>query len=939
MYRKKLMTGVAGAACALALSAGSAAAQDAQPNVLQPYAGRISPFYGRISPFAGDVNPFWGRISPFAGRISPFSGDLSAFWGPLGSSAGRISPFYGDIGPFWGDVGPAMEELRATWSSVDTDAAAADVLRGQFQNLITRSESFWGAAVQDQTGQSFRDGFASDVFARYGLDPNDASTFTGFSDVDRAGFLFSWYDGLMGFSGRDHVDHWMATANWTPALTQSAGGGQGVVIGVVDFTVSPDSVNMDEVLWWRGETLTGFSHGDAVASLLTAPHDGQGIMGIAPNATVAAFNPFDETGTASWDMLAAGVNSAYMAGASVINMSLGVPGYALHPEWGAFYSRPSVTGTTTNWIYSISSSFSATATQHNFSPVFVHAAGNDGAAQTQNIDWNFSTNASVIVVGSVGPSGAISPFSNTPGTACLMNNGVCQERLMNRFIVAPGEWILTSDGQDGVMRQSGTSFAAPLVSGAVALLQGRWGWLKNYPRETADVLFMTAHDLGAPGVDPVYGRGLLDIAASQAPISMTSLYQRTADGQRVALTTSGDGGALLGVVDGYVTVFEDVGATYRDFRMPLSANLSTVNSAPTTSLLSTTSTSPTTTSRKKKRFADDFSTQVENPFGWDMRVNLSPLPAGEFVRDGDLPYAFDMMLTGENGLSLFAGRGYGALALAGQPGFEASSYAADMGGANPILGFASGGGYVAAEVPLGAGFSLSAGVTQRQSQAFEADFISGEERPTFEGFAPYRSAAAHALLRKTMGEGFSVSAAYTYLREDNGLLGLQSINPDDLAAGTQTDAATFGADWAPNERFSLALSATFGHVRAGADQSLAVSDEGVDVSAFEAALDFNGVFGANDHARLRIGQPLHVEGGSLDVTTIDVVDRDTGAFGAVTQRVQLGGAERPYFVEGAYAAPIFGGQGEIAAVARIDASGAAGEPAQQMVGGRFSLNF
>lgn len=934
MNRKRLMTSVAGAVCALALSAGSAAAQDAQHDELQPYSGRISPFYGRLSPFAGDVNPFWGRLSPFAGdidpfwgRLSPFSGDITQFWGRLSPFQGRISPFYGDLGPFWSDVGPAMEELRTTWSSVDTDSAAADVLRGQFQDLITRSESFWGAAVQDQTGQSFRDGFAADVFARYGIDPTDPTTFTGFSDVDRARFLFSWYDGLMDFSGRDHVDHWMGTADWSPALAQSAGGGQGVVIGLFDFT--PTGPGLTNVLDWRYEGYgnPGEGHGAAVASLLVADHDGAGLMGIAPNAVVAGYNPFDASGTTNWDDIAEGFYRLKQSGASVVNLSLGLPGVTFAPDWRGLYADPRVRASLRN-------------------TVFVHAAGNDGLAQTQNIDWNFNTDAAFIVVGSVGPSGQISAFSNTPGTACLMNNGVCQERLMNRFIVAPGEWILTSDGEGGLTRQSGTSFAAPMVTGAVALLQGHWPWLKDYARESADIILMTARDLGAPGVDPVYGRGMLDIAASQAPINMANLYQRTADGQRVTLPTDSHGAAiaLLGAQDGFVTVYEDVGATYRDFRIPLTDNLSSVNSSPTNSgsvltasLASVSAGAPTKIERR--RFADGFAAELANPFSWDMRMNLSPLPAGQFVRDGQLPYAFDMMLAGENGLALFAGRGYGALALAGQPGFEASSYAAEMGGANPILGLASGGGYVAAELPLGAGFSLSAGVTQRQSQAFEADFVSGEERPLFEGFAPYRSAAAHALLRKTMAEGFSVSAAYTYLREDNGLLGLQSINPDDFAAGTETDAATFGADWAPNERFSLALSATFGHVRAGADQSLAVSDEGVDVSAFEAAFDFNGVFGANDHARLRIGQPLHVDGGSLDVTSIDVIDRDSGEFGPVAQRVQLGGSERQYFLEGAYAAPIFGGQGEIAAVARIDASGAGAEPDEQMVGGRFSLNF
>ena len=128
------------------------------------------------------------------------------------------------------------------------------------------------------------------------------------------------------------------------------------------------------------------------------------------------------------------------------------------------------------------------------------------------------------VVGSVDPLGAISSFSNQPGTACLLDNGVCSSghHLYDRFMVAPGELILVSDGQGGLERRSGTSFAAPLVSGAITLLHDRWPWLRNYPQETAQIILSSAKDLGAPGPDPVYGYGLLDanaaVTASVPPV-------------------------------------------------------------------------------------------------------------------------------------------------------------------------------------------------------------------------------------------------------------------------------------------------------------------------------------------------------------------------------------------------------------------------------------
>ena len=67
---------------------------------------------------------------------------------------------------------------------------------------------------------------------------------------------------------------------------------------------------------------------------------------------------------------------------------------------------------------------------------------------------------------------------------------------------------------------SGTSMAAPIVTGAVALLHSYWGHLKNNPQATASILFESATDLGAPGVDAVYGHGLLNIQAAFDPAAI-----------------------------------------------------------------------------------------------------------------------------------------------------------------------------------------------------------------------------------------------------------------------------------------------------------------------------------------------------------------------------------------------------------------------------------
>ncbi|WP_448654220.1 autotransporter domain-containing protein [Pseudomonas fluorescens] len=61
----------------------------------------------------------------------------------------------------------------------------------------------------------------------------------------------------------------------------------------------------------------------------------------------------------------------------------------------------------------------------------------------------------------------------------------------------------------GYALSSGTSMAAPHVTGGLALLMERFPYLDN--PQIRDVLLTTATDLGAPGVDDVYGWGLMNL--------------------------------------------------------------------------------------------------------------------------------------------------------------------------------------------------------------------------------------------------------------------------------------------------------------------------------------------------------------------------------------------------------------------------------------------
>jgi subtilisin family serine protease len=80
--------------------------------------------------------------------------------------------------------------------------------------------------------------------------------------------------------------------------------------------------------------------------------------------------------------------------------------------------------------------------------------------------------------------------------------------LMNDFIVAHDDILSTGD-------QSGTSFAAPRVTGAAALVRHKFPNLAS--EQLKQVLLQTATDLGDPGVDATFGHGQLNIAGALSP--------------------------------------------------------------------------------------------------------------------------------------------------------------------------------------------------------------------------------------------------------------------------------------------------------------------------------------------------------------------------------------------------------------------------------------
>ena len=77
------------------------------------------------------------------------------------------------------------------------------------------------------------------------------------------------------------------------------------------------------------------------------------------------------------------------------------------------------------------------------------------------------------------------------------------------FVAAPGVDVLAAAPDKGVDMVSGTSFAAPFLSGLAALMLEQNSAMT--PRQFAKTIALTSHDLGQPGRDHVFGVGLANL--------------------------------------------------------------------------------------------------------------------------------------------------------------------------------------------------------------------------------------------------------------------------------------------------------------------------------------------------------------------------------------------------------------------------------------------
>ncbi len=328
---------------------------------------------------------------------------------------------------------------------------------------------------------------------------------------------------------------------------QAGATGAGVTVGVIDSGIDPNSHEFTGRIHPQSADVTGGNrglgdddgHGTAVTRVIAAAKDDRDVHGIAFNATILALRA-DQAGSCTTpdageteancsffdSAIAAGINRAVDAGARVINISLGGAG-----------------GATTSLRNAINRATSAGI-------VVVVSAGNEANDAAPAFDPNNPSpfaqalvangNGLVIIATSVNDQGVISDFSNKAGASqntvlSALGQGICCE-YQNDTI-----YRFDQNGQTFVRVFNGTSFSAPQVAGAAALLAQAFPNLTG--AQIVNLLLTSARDAGATGTDAIYGRGILDIARAFAPAGTTTLA-----GTTTIVPVAGNGGTTSGAM-------------------------------------------------------------------------------------------------------------------------------------------------------------------------------------------------------------------------------------------------------------------------------------------------------------------------------------------------------------------------------------------------------
>lgn len=343
------------------------------------------------------------------------------------------------------------------------------------------------------------------------------------------------------------------------ARTMGVPGGENQRIAIIDSGLDVNHPDISEnaiaftfnSFGLGDETSDTNGHGTHVAGTATARRDGTGIHGVAYKSTPISIKVFRDVDTSvggSENPLLGFASDAAIAVLSAAGISesvqrfdpFGVPLTTLN-EFGfevpdIVDTNPAAESAVMNMSFGSGADplfqfFGAMVRAAEREKIMVAALGNDGGATPRAAPAIYvadpQLNGLAIAVAALDETGEdLADFSTRCGA------------VRNACISAPGTGIISTVPGGGYGAKRGTSMAAPHVAGAAAFALAAFPGVP--PAEIVNRMFVTADDLGAAGVDFVFGHGRLNMEAMMSPVGTTSVPTGTlVSGSSVATSAFG----------------------------------------------------------------------------------------------------------------------------------------------------------------------------------------------------------------------------------------------------------------------------------------------------------------------------------------------------------------------------------------------------------------
>ncbi len=609
---------------------------------------------------------------------------------------------------------------------------------------------------------------------------------------------------------------------------QAGASGKDVTVGVIDSGIATANAEFSGRISRASRDFAGNGsiedtggHGTAVTIVLAAARNNSKTLGMAWDATILALRT-DTPGSCATESpsdpksgcqhsttaITQALDHARVSGARVVNISLG--GGAVPSNLAAAVDRATAAGV----IIVVASGNDGVAAPDSFATSIVDAGGGRGL---------------VIIAGSVDANGTHSSFSD--GALGY------EQSTLN----ALGERVLSQDNKGVQYLYTGTSFSAPQIAGAAALLAQAFPNLTS--QQIVSLLLTSANDAGAPGADAVYGRGVLNIARAFAPSGSTNL---AGSALSVSLTSNGTLSPAMGDATGTGTsqtiALDSLGRAY-------SIDIAPTVAAATPSL----SLAPALQGRTRS-FASStgpVSIALSIAPGRDGAITSQRLMLSQ--QDADRAHVLSSAILTRIGpdTTLALGFAQSAASLTARMGDIAQPPFLIANGANTSTGFEGATGTsMALQHRIGARLTLTASAENgRVWQQFDDTLAFERLRNDRQRYASFSVAA-------TRDAGpVQLSTGFTHLRENGTLLGARFAPVIGALAGRSLflDAS---ARFDAGEGWNVGASYRQGWTQAGSQAHLTTNAWALDAER-------RSLFRHADRFALRLSQPLRVETGGL----------------------------------------------------------------------------